>query len=75
MRNLRFDDKKDRQQRMALDPGAAVKEMYDMVVDRFKSLYIPSESLTVDERISPFKGRLRWKVSIQDYFSQLYSIV
>lgn len=62
MRFLRFDDKETREERLVCDKIAAVREMYEMVVRQFKNSYNPSESLTIDERISPFKGRVGFKV-------------
>lgn len=62
MRYLRFDDKRERDQKLKNDKLAAVREIYELVVEKFKSSYNPSQNLTVDERISPFKGRVGFKV-------------
>lgn len=62
MRFLRFDNKDNREERGKEDKLAAIRELYELVVDRFKSSYNPSATLTIDERISPFKGRVGFKV-------------
>lgn len=62
MKHLRFDDKELRQAKMETDRIAAVREMYEIVVEKFKSSYKPSGCLTVDERISAFKGRVGFKI-------------
>ena len=48
---------------METDKLAAVRDMYEMVVGKFRTSYLPSSSITVDERISPFKGRVGFKVN------------
>ena len=59
---LRFDDKNTREERKKEDKLSAVRELYELVVHKFKSNYYPAANLTIDERISPFKGRVGFKV-------------
>ena len=62
MKYLRFDDKREREEKLKVDKIASIREMYELIVERFKSSYHPSACLTIDERISPFKGRVGFKV-------------
>ena len=64
MKHLRFDDKSTRTERLKSEKLAAAREMYEIVVEKFRTSYLPSLSLTVDERISPFKGRVGFKVKL-----------
>ena len=41
------------------DPLFKVRPLYDMLVENFQSLYVPSENLTVDEGIVPYRGPIR----------------
>ena len=61
-RFLRFDDKKERTKRLGDDKLAAVREINDIIVEQFKSSYRPNAILTVDERISPFRGRVGFRI-------------
>lgn len=61
-RFLRFDDKKERTKRLGDDKLAAVREINDIIVEQFKSSYRPNATLTVDERISPFRGRVGFRI-------------
>ena len=49
----------------ATDPGRdklfKVRDILEFLVDRFKTVYIPSENILIDEKILPYKGRLSFK--------------
>ena len=49
----------------ATDPGRGklfkVRDIVEFLVNRFKTVYIPSENISVDEEILLYKGRLRFK--------------
>lgn len=61
-RFMRFDDKSTRTDRLATDKLAAIREIYEIIVKQFKSSYQPNANLTVDERISPFRGRVGFRI-------------
>ena len=37
-----------------------IRSLLEMIVERFKSVYTPTENLSVDETIISYKGRLSW---------------
>lgn len=63
MRHLRFDNTETRGDRVKTDKLAAIRDMYEIIVDKFRTSYTPGVHVTIDERISPFKGNVSFKVS------------
>ena len=61
-KHLRFDDKEQRDAKLESDKMAALRELYEVINGQFKSSYVPGTNLTVDERISPFRGRVSFKI-------------
>ena len=59
---LRFDDKLTRDQRKKSDKLAAIREFNDKLQANCIHNYNPEENLTIDERISPFHGRVGFKI-------------
>ena len=59
---LRFDDKSTRDQRKKSDRLAAMREFNDKLQENCINNYNPEENLTIDERISPFHGRVGFKI-------------
>lgn len=54
---IRFDDKNDRVQRSVRDKLAPIRNVFDRWNNNLKTLYTPSEFLTIDEQLIPFRGR------------------
>ncbi|XP_067115864.1 piggyBac transposable element-derived protein 4-like [Osmerus mordax] len=54
---LRFDDRGTRAARRATDKLAAIREVWDMWVERLPRLYDPGPEVTVDEQLVAFRGR------------------
>ena len=58
LRLHRFDDKDTRDDRKKLDNFAAMRELWNLFVERLTAkLYIPSPFLTIDEMLAVFRGR------------------
>ncbi len=57
LRCVRFDDKHTRSDRQRVDRLAAVRILLETFVTNCKSSYTPSEFLTIDEKLVPFRGR------------------
>ena len=60
-RFIRFDRRSTRNRQDRLAP---VRIVWDMLIERCKKLYNPSEQVTVDEQLVIFKGRCPFKVYI-----------
>ncbi|GFO39892.1 PiggyBac transposable element-derived protein 4 [Plakobranchus ocellatus] len=56
---LRFDDKSSRNQRRERDLFAPIRDLWEQFLKTLKSHYIPGVSVTVDEQLVPWRGRLR----------------
>lgn len=59
MRCIRFDDIRDRVRGRAavvLDKLAAIRELFESVVENFKNAYNPSDYLSIDEQLASFHG-------------------
>lgn len=56
-RCIRFDNIHDRDIRRNVDKLAAIREIFDMVVHKCKSAFIPSSYLSIDEQLVAFRGR------------------
>lgn len=59
---LRFDNKATRYERSLLRRDAAISEIATMLQSRFSQMYVPGESVTVDEQLVRFFGRCKFKV-------------
>ncbi|XP_023228246.1 uncharacterized protein LOC111628649 [Centruroides sculpturatus] len=57
LRMLCFDDKRDRQVRIALDKFAPVREIFELLVENCKKNFCISEYTTIDEMLWSFHGR------------------
>ncbi|XP_068240209.1 piggyBac transposable element-derived protein 4-like [Palaemon carinicauda] len=53
---LRFDDKDTRAQRQTTDKFAAIRVIWDIFIDNCGKMYVPSETVTVDEQLLAFHG-------------------
>lgn len=61
MRNLRFDNFIDREQRREIDKLAAIRELFELIVQNFQTNFIPSEYFTIDEQLIAFRGRCSFR--------------
>lgn len=59
---LRFDESATRQERVATNKAAAISEIFDTVIANSQTLYSPSEHVTIDEMLVPFRGRCSFRV-------------
>ena len=62
LRFIRFDDKASRIIREETDKLAAIKEILEMIREKFQDAYYPSASLTIDEQLIRFYGKCRFRV-------------
>lgn len=60
LRFIRFDDDNTRAQRLVTDKAAPISELWTMMNYNFEQSYKPSEYLTVDEQLFPYRGRTRF---------------
>lgn len=61
MRNLRFDNFTDREQRREIDKLVAIRELFEIILHNFQTNFIPSEYLTIDEQLISFRGRCSFR--------------
>lgn len=62
LRCLRFDDIRDRQQRKEIDKMAPIRELFEHMVQSFKSFFTPSEYCTLDEQLVAFRGKCPFRM-------------
>lgn len=60
IRFIRFDQQNTRATRITNDKAAPISEIFQMLVDNLRINYKPSENITVDEQLFPFRGRTRF---------------
>lgn len=79
LRCLRFDDVTDRQQRKELDRLAPIRELFEHMVQSFKSFFTPSEYCTLDEQLVAFRGKCPFRMYIPKkparYGIKVYALV
>ena len=61
-RVLRFDSRADRARRRETDKMTAIRDLFEKFVANCRSSYSPSEVLTIDESVLPFRGRCSFRV-------------
>lgn len=59
---LRFDEAATRQQRKANDKAAPITDIFNKVIKNSQKMYCPSEHVTVDEMLVPFRGRCSFRM-------------
>ena len=57
-RYIRFDDKNSRTNRQRTDKFAAIRELWNPVLDNCQKSYFPHADVTVDEQLFPCRLRL-----------------
>ena len=60
MRFIRFDDANTRKQRKITDKAAPIRDIWTMLNKNLSQIYKPTENLTVDEQLYPFRGRTKF---------------
>lgn len=54
---LRFDDKRTRSVRLQTDKLAPISYVWNLFLDNCRKVIIPSEFVTIDEQLVPFRGK------------------
>ncbi|XP_044589814.1 piggyBac transposable element-derived protein 3-like isoform X2 [Cotesia glomerata] len=60
IRFIRFDDANTRAQRMETDKAAPIRDIWTMLNSNLAKHYKPTECLTIDEQLYPYRGRTRF---------------
>lgn len=60
LRFIRFDDSNTRRLRLQSDKSAPISDLWNMMNMNLEHYYKPSENLTVDEQLFPYRGRTRF---------------
>lgn len=57
LKSIRFDSLIDRSERKKIDKLAPIRNLLDIIGKKFELAYSPSEYVTIDEQLIPFRGR------------------
>lgn len=60
LRFLRFDDANTREERQRTDKAAPMRDLWTMLNSNLRKYYRPTENLTVDEQLFPYRGRTKF---------------
>lgn len=60
LRFIRFDDANTRDVRIKEDKAAPIRDLWTMLNSNLSKLYKPTECLTIDEQLFPYRGRTRF---------------
>ena len=60
LRFIRFDDHTTRHVRAASDKAAPISDIWNMLNANLASVYKPTEYLTIDEQLFPFRGQTKF---------------
>jgi len=60
LRFIRFDNANSRVERMKDDKAAPIRDIWEMLKANLTKLYKPSECLTIDEQLFPYRGRTKF---------------
>jgi hypothetical protein len=58
LRTIRFDNYRTREERKLFDRLAAVSDVWNMFVNNLRRFYIPGDTLTVDEQLLGYRGKV-----------------
>lgn len=79
MRCIRFDDIRDRLQRKEIDRLASIRELFELLVQKFQSFFTPSEYCTVDEQLVALRGKCPFRMYMPKkparYSIKIYALV
>ena len=59
-RFIRFDDRRTRALRLETDHMTAFRYVWECFLDNCRRRFIPSDCVTIDEQLAPFRGRCRF---------------
>nr|XP_047129361.1 uncharacterized protein LOC124809345 [Hydra vulgaris] len=60
IRFIRFDDANTRAKRMEMDKAAPIRDIWRMLNNNLAKHYKPTEHLTIDEQLYPYRGRIKF---------------
>ena len=60
LRFIRFDDFKTRPKRLLEDKAAPISDLWNMLNANLYAMYKPTENLTIDEQLFPYRGRTKF---------------
>ena len=60
IRFIQFDDANTRAQRMEIDKAAPIRDISTMLNSNLPKHYDPTEHLTIDEQLYPYRGRTKF---------------
>uniref|UniRef100_A0A1B6FHL7 PiggyBac transposable element-derived protein domain-containing protein n=1 Tax=Cuerna arida TaxID=1464854 RepID=A0A1B6FHL7_9HEMI len=79
VRMLRFDDKRTRRQRIAIDKFAPFREVFEYIVNKCKENFSVGEYTTIDEMLWAFRGRCGFRQYMRNkpakYGLKVFSLV
>jgi len=58
LRFISFDNQNTRIERLQNDKGAAIRDIWTILNNNSVNKYNPTENLTVDEQLFPYRGRI-----------------
>ncbi|XP_035210463.1 uncharacterized protein LOC118184844 [Stegodyphus dumicola] len=61
---LRFDEKDTREERKKTDKLAAIRQIWEILIENCKKYYKPSSYTTIDEQLIGFRGRCPFRMYI-----------
>jgi len=61
LRFIRFDDANTREERHQIDKAAPIRDLWSMLNSNLRKYYRPTENLTIDEQLFPYRGRMKFK--------------
>lgn len=59
---LRFDDSTTREERRKSDRAAPISEIFNAFIQNSQEMYCPSDNVTVDEMLVPFRGKCGFRM-------------
>lgn len=59
--HIRFDNLTTRDERKQTDKLAPIREVFELVVNNFKTAYTPFQFVTIDEKLEAFRGRCNFR--------------
>lgn len=60
IRFIRFDDARTRNERQRTDKAAPIRDVWIMLNANLAKYYVPTENLTIDEQLYPYRGRTKF---------------
>lgn len=57
----RFDDRNTREERKKIDKLAPIRDLFTIFVNNYKTCYLVSQNITIDEKLEGFRGRCQFR--------------